>query len=694
MRKTVLPWVFLLGAVLLLCGCKPWISLAQPQQIGSAVLTPGETLAQTFTAREAGLQGLAVYLSPLEPGQGAIQLHLEQNPLQGSQPITATIPLAKITQPGWVRFNFPPILSSSGQDYLATFSLSSTGKLSLATGPGGSYLDGALYQADMPVEAQASFRLAYDPRLAIAGLARESLVWLIYLLAVLWLFVLPGWGLLSLLYTGWSEQFWLAKIALAAGLSLALYPLLFLWTSLLGLQLGVAYAWLPGLLGVALVAFRQVQRYRSGKLSFRWRWQRENLLPDLLLLLLLGLLIFSRLWIIRGLDYPLWGDSYQHTLISQLLVDNRGLFDNWLPYAALSSFTYHFGFHSLVAVFHWLTGLPLPAATLWTGQIVNLLALLTLAPLAVRLGRSRWAAVVALLVAGLLSPMPQAYLNWGRYTQLAGQAILPVAVFLAIAYLEKRPTDRSLLAILALLLGGLALTHYRILIFAALFFVTYFLLKARRPAAVSLLLKIAWLALAALLLCLPWLVNVFSGGIPAIAAAQLSTPVSQLSSFATQYNAIGGIGDYLSPLLWTLLLLAIGWGLWRREADAALVASWWLLILLTANPQWLGLPGSGITQQFRRSHCGIHPGRLADRRGCWLAGRRQFAGRPPLPSPRPTLPGARRPALCILRRPVPSQGPQHAGRRPLHPPRPARRPLDRCQPARASDLPGQRLLCL
>ena len=473
----------------------------------------------------------------------------------------------------------------------------------------------------MPVEAQASFRLAYDPRLAIAGLARESLVWLIYLLAVLWLFVLPGWGLLSLLYTGWSEQFWLAKIALAAGLSLALYPLLFLWTSLLGLQLGVAYAWLPGLLGVALVAFRQVQRYRSGKLSFRWRWQRENLLPDLLLLLLLGLLIFSRLWIIRGLDYPLWGDSYQHTLIAQLLVDNRGLFDNWLPYAALSSFTYHFGFHSLVAVFHWLTGLPLPAATLWTGQIVNLLALLTLAPLAVRLGRSRWAAVVALLVAGLLSPMPQAYLNWGRYTQLAGQAILPVAVFLAIAYLEKRPSDRSLLAILALLLGGLALTHYRILIFAALFFVAYFLFKARRPAAVSLLLKIAWLALAALLLCLPWLVNVFSGGIPAIAAAQLSTPVSQLSSFATQYNAIGGIGDYLSPLLWTLLLLAIGWGLWRREADAALVAFWWLLILLAANPQWLGLPGSGIISNFAVVIAAYIPaGLLIGAAAGWLAG--------------------------------------------------------------------------
>ena len=212
-------------------------------------------------------------------------------------------------------------------------------------------------------------------------------------------------------------------------------------------------------------------------------------------------------------------------MIAQLLVDNKGLFNSWLPYAELRTFTYHFGFHTLVAVFHWLTGLSLPAATLWTGQIINILAIVTLVPLANRLGRSRWAGVVSVLVAGLLSTMPQFYLNWGRYTQLTGQVILPVAVVLSFVYLEQRPTDRRLVAVLALILGGLALSHYRITIFAALFYIAYFLLRARRDGARSLTLKIAWIGLGAIALCLPWLVHLSSGGIPAIAAAQLSTPV-------------------------------------------------------------------------------------------------------------------------------------------------------------------------
>jgi hypothetical protein len=630
MRKTALIWISLLGAALLLCGCTPWISLEQPQQTDSILLQPGNSLGQTFTAYEDGLQGLAIYLVPLESGQGTLHLQLTANPPGSSEPISATIPLSKVTKPGWYRFNFQPLEASSGQDYTASFSLSGSGKLSLATGPADSYLDGSLYQDGQPVDAQASFRLAFDPRLAAGGLAQESLTWLLYSLAVLWLFILPGWGLLSFLYRGWSEKFWIEKIALAAGLSLALYPLLFLWTAVLGLKLGTTYAWLPGLVGVAFILFRQVQLYRSGKFSLRWRWKRENLLPDILLLFLLAALVFSRLWVIRELEFPLWGDSYQHTMIAQLFVDNQGLFNSWLPYAPLSTFTYHFGFHTLVAVLHWLTALPLPASTLWTGQIVNILAILTLVPLAVCLGRSRWAAVVALLVAGLLSPMPQAYLNWGRYTQLAGQAILPVAVVLSIEYLEDRLTDKRLLAVLALALGGLALTHYRIFIFAVLFYIAYFLFKARRNSAGSLVLKIAWITLGAVLLSLPWLVHIFSGGIPNIALAQLNTPVNQLSDFATQYNSIGSIGAYLSPLLWTILLISVGWGLWRREIDATIIASWWLLVLLAANPQWLKLPGSGILSNFAVVIAAYIPvGILIGAAAGWLAGLAPRETQPP-----------------------------------------------------------------
>src|SRR5690606_6528884 len=37
---------------------------------------------------------------------------------------------------------------------------------------------------------------------------------------------------------------------------------------------------------------------------------------------------------------------------------------------------------------------------------------------------------------------------------------------------------------------------------------------------------------------------------------------------------------------------------WRRERGAALVALWWFLVLLAANPQWVYLPGEGTLTNF------------------------------------------------------------------------------------------------
>ncbi|RME43034.1 MAG: hypothetical protein D6791_16435, partial [Chloroflexi bacterium] len=112
----------------------------------------------------------------------------------------------------------------------------------------------------------------------------------------------------------------------------------------------------------------------------------------------------------------MWGDSYHHTLIAQLLADHGGLFQSWEPYVPLRSFTYHFGFHSNVVLFHWLTGTPILQSVIVVGQILNALAPLMIYPLVRRLGGSEWTGLIAVLIASLLSPMPAGYVNWGRYT--------------------------------------------------------------------------------------------------------------------------------------------------------------------------------------------------------------------------------------------------------------------------------------
>jgi len=61
------------------------------------------------------------------------------------------------------------------------------------------------------------------------------------------------------LWSGWETYPWGVKLGLSIGLSLALYPLLLLWTDLVGLHLGRGT---PG--------FRRLQP------SFFWRGRTEN----------------------------------------------------------------------------------------------------------------------------------------------------------------------------------------------------------------------------------------------------------------------------------------------------------------------------------------------------------------------------------------------------------------------------------
>jgi hypothetical protein len=223
---------------------------------------------------------------------------------------------------------------------------------------------------------------------------------------------------------------------------------------------------------------------------------------------------------------------------------------------------------------------------------------LALYPLAIRLGRSSWAGMIAVLMAGLLTPMPMFYTNWGRYTQLAGQAILPAAVLIAWEIYEKPANSwrRHLLA--WVVFAGLALTHYRILIFAAIFIIAYLIFFLRRTKVRELTRATAIMAIGAGVLFLPWFVRVFAGKIPLILRAQVTTPASQVSAFTEQYNSIGDLFTYLPAVLWLLLPVTLAWGFWRRKRDFALVSLWWFLIFLAANPQWFHLPGSGVISNF------------------------------------------------------------------------------------------------
>lgn len=572
--------------------------ISTPQK--TILLSSGETVGQTFVTRRKGFNNFEVFFQPEKTGTGEIHLRLLEHPASGSTEdlAVASLPVTTISHPDWYLFSFTPQTDSWQRDYYVLLEIKGSGSVRVGTMPGDTYLDGALYHNNIPVDAQMAFRIGFSFPLLILCFFNQLIIWFYVLFISIFIYILPGWVLLTLLWPGSRDLLWAELLGLSSGLSLALYPLLLLWTDLVGLHLGLLYVWIPTLVSL-LTLIWLYRTWRPPTFAQVWKLctHSTNFWINLILMVIIGLVIITRFLAIDSLEAPMWGDSYQHTMIAQLIVDNRGLFNSWEPYAELQTFTYHFGFHTAVAVLHWITGFPLPQATLWTGQILNILAVLALYPLAVRVGGNQWAGVGAILIAGLLSPMPMFYVNWGRYTQLAGQVILISIVYMYWNIIKSKTMLWSLLPLLTISLTGLALTHYRVLIFFLCFGVAFLLVFLLRKESGYIIRFNLILSISSGLLFLPWFLRVFAGKIPLIFATQMTT-VATSSSFTHAYNTIGDLSLYLPQWLWVLLFFGIIWGLWQYKTGSSLIILWWSIIILVTNPHWLNLPGTGVITNF------------------------------------------------------------------------------------------------
>ncbi len=563
-------------------------------------LFPNQSFGQTFTTRQAGLNGVEVFLSPQPGSNGNIILELYSSPQSSLILAKSSVAIDHIQNPGWIRFSFYPPVTQKLVDLFLSIRLEGSGQVGIGVSSGASYIEGSAYQKRQPLEDnQLAFRLVYDGSAAVGGLAGEIGTWVIWLSMAGILYVLPGWVLLSSTWSKWSNLFLEERLGLSIGISLVLYPLLFLWTDLVGWHLGWIYAVLPAGIAFLVLVLRGIRNIRAKKPWFTLRISLQvKDLPVLVALIVTASLIFgTRLYTVRTLSLPLWGDSLQHTIITRLMMDNNGLFQSWQPYAEMTSLTYHFGFHSLSAVFAWASGMSADQAIIWFGQILNGFAVIAIIPLIMLFTRNRWAGVFGLVIAGLLAPMPMFYVNWGRYTQLAGQAIFPFIAYMSYSTLDYKHDDRSALILTGLAFGGLALTHYRILILAILFLVVaviFYELKAIKAR----LIKVFYIGLIGGILFLPWFIHIYGGAFLENFRSQLATPANATSAFTEQYNSLGPLTDYLPAWLWVLLGFAIVWGLWRREVIVTVFGSWLVIVFLAANPSIFNLPGAGAISNF------------------------------------------------------------------------------------------------
>lgn len=480
---------------------------------------------------------------------------------------------------------------------------------------GSSASGGALVNVGQTAWDEASLHsLQGDLPAATSGLSTWLGSGLLPGLVALALVILPGAALLAWLgpRNVRVPMGALGHLLLAATLSLSVLPLLMLAADLLQIRLGTGAAW--GLLVVSALALaarlcyttlssrRETKTAAAAGSGVDWIWAVATLV-------VVGLIVGVRLAVVRGLQVPLWGDSVQHTVIVQLMLDNGGMFTSWEPYTPFSSFTIHFGFHAATTLLAWLTGADSPIAVVWSGQMWNILAVLTPYLLAFRIAgggaRGRWAGLGAALVAGLLMPMPMFYVNWGRYAQLAGLALLPGALVLLWQAADTKRWHAGALVLAATALAGAFLAYYRIPFFYATFVLAWGLgyllpnLRSDSRRWLDTAGRLVAVAALALLLALPHLTGLSGGyldeGIKAATGQVLGPRISRVLGSYGQWQSVT---TFVPSSLLILSGLALVWSLVRRLWAVAAMGLWAILMALILATQLIGLPGAGMMNHF------------------------------------------------------------------------------------------------
>jgi len=309
-------------------------------------------------------------------------------------------------------------------------------------------------------------------------------------------------------------------------------------------------------------------------------------------------LLAWRMYQVRHLAFPPWVDSVHHAVIVRKMTETWQLPKDLSPYLEMPFF-YHFAFHGITSLFAAVTHLPLPQSMIVMGQVLQVGAGLSVYYLARVFWPQRLWAVVATVLACLVSQMPAYYTAWGKYPLLTAMVLLPLAMGVTVAMIRGGGSARKLVA-LAVLVAGTILAHS----FAA-FLLILFIGIALADAVVHWVghaggqhttqdLRPGWLyvvggAVLGVAMVSPWIERVWEH-----AGRFLHVQVgTQVLDPATTY--FPGYLSYLwelsgptrNRLFFTLALTGIGLAI--RRPSLRPVSLWLVALLLLTNPWGLRL---------------------------------------------------------------------------------------------------------
>jgi hypothetical protein len=304
-----------------------------------------------------------------------------------------------------------------------------------------------------------------------------------------------------------------------------------------------------------------------------------------------------RMIMVRDLATPAWVDSVHHALITRLIMTEGGYPANYLPYLNIPATDYHPGFHSIAAMFSWLSHLHLPRSLLILGQVINAMCVLSVYLLAKTLTRNTLAGVIAGSITGFLTPMPAYYTSWGRYTELTGLVIFPVVLALIQARLDD-PSSRKFgwyLSLGALASAGLFMIHYRVIVFMACLIIVYIIFslvserRQTRGKSREVILLVLGMAGLGLLLVIPWIIPTVKNTLLPVLSAPVATPASPFTDFPWAY-----LTSAYGKQAMVLAALGLAWSIIKRQAVGLLLTAWVILLFVLANLDSLRLPGGGL----------------------------------------------------------------------------------------------------
>ena len=536
----------------------PW-NIQDNTVLPADVSSASATLGQTFVSHYPRLHSIQVrWIASadfLSSPDAKITLHLRHRIGDSSDIAVSSFKLDEIRNNEFSKFVFPPIEDSQNQSFYFFLNLSQTqiqrGSLSLWSSESDDYPYGQMYMDGLATDRDLVFRSYYEPDVPILlGALKDA-------------FAEYGWGIVValFLFLGFGLGFiWvddlLATFSLASGTGLAIISALSILLLFFRMPAALAISAALGAVFLVVIVRRilSARRNSNRRLSFHWG------IGVLGILALLSLSV--SLVQVRDVPVPLWVDSGSHAESIRVLLD-----EGRLP----ASQFYHMGYQTIAALLAQLANLSTPQAMLLMGQLLITQTGLSVFVLTRRLSHSTLAGLIAAICVWFLSPTPSYFVTWGRYPLLLGGALLPIALFSAVEWLDAPRLNARLFAFAVVTFSGLAFAHIRLIVFYLLFLILYTLFSSSSSQRKHQLSRVGLISVVGIIFGIVWLSFLFTRGMNWQAfwikgVAPISIDIS---------TAIAVVLSHHGPELYLLATLAAITGLVRRSRLTVLVLAWY-----------------------------------------------------------------------------------------------------------------------